>query len=212
MKTLDNIMTETGSDKASWAHNYCPFYEQYIGHLRDEEIVLLELGIGGEDKELGGASLKGWAQYYPSALICGVDIYDKSELNSSNICIYQGSQDDPIFLQSVIDEIGQPYIIIDDASHICNLTIESFKILFPKLKSGGYYIIEDISTSYRWDFGGNTSLNNMMLPTTMNYLFNMLHSLNPIEHVADASYQRPEEYKEVESVSFYPDIVIIKKK
>ncbi len=211
-ETLDQIMIRHDSDKASWAHNYCPNYEQWFGPIRDEKLVLLELGIGGEDQELGGASLKGWADYFPNATIAGIDIYPKGELDTDRIRTYTCRQDDEQCLQYVIDTIKTPDIIIDDASHQNPLTIRSFQILFPKLKSNGLYIIEDLQMSYRWDYAGDINLMDITIPTVMNYLFSMLHSLNPIEKVADETYIRPEEFTQVESVHFYPDMVVIKKK
>ena len=212
-KSLDEIMTEHGSDKASWAHDYCKHYETWFGPLRDEPVVLLELGVGGEDKELGGASLLGWNEYFEKACcITGVDIYDKSELAKQGIRIYQGSQDDEEFLMGIINdiEVGNPNIIIDDASHINKLTIKSFQLLFHHLEKGGLYIIEDLTCAYRWDFGGSTALNNMELPTIMNYLFTMLHDLNPVR-IGNQDYKDIPDFVGVESVHFYPDMVVIKK-
>ncbi len=211
-KSLDEIMTSYQSDKASWAHDYCPNYEHWFSSLRDQKLVLLELGIGGEDKEIGGASLKGWADYFPNSRICGIDIYPKGSLDTERISTFTGSQTDEKFLQNVLSMTGTPDIIIDDASHINTYTIKSFQILFPLLRKSGIYVIEDLSMACRWDFGGDINLEDIKLPTIMNYLFTMLHSLNPIEKVADEHYIRPEEFKDIESVHFYPDMVVIKKK
>lgn len=212
MKTLDQIMSEHGSDKASWAHNYCPNYEQWFNPIRDKELVLLELGIGGEDTEPGGASLLGWKEYFLNATVAGLDIYPKQHLVAGGIHVFQGSQDDKELLEGIVEWITPPDIIIDDASHINELTIKSFQILFPLLKAGGIYVIEDLQCSYRWDFGGSLELSNMLPQTIMNYLFGMLHSLHPIKETANEHYQKPSEFIEIESVNFYPDMVVIKKK
>jgi demethylmacrocin O-methyltransferase len=52
------------------------------------------------------------------------------------------------FLDSVLAEHGAPELIIDDGSHINEHIITTFKHLFPRLKEGGYYVIEDTQTSY----------------------------------------------------------------
>jgi demethylmacrocin O-methyltransferase len=39
-------------------------------------------------------------------------------------------------------------IILDDGSHINDDVIQSFKIMFPKIRKGGVYIAEDLQTSY----------------------------------------------------------------
>lgn len=201
-----------GSDKgaAHHGHNYCVNYEKWFEPIRDQRLLLLELGVGGEDTQLGGASLLGWADYFLNAEILGIDIYDKSALIGDRITTYQGSQDDANFLTQLLDG-NVPDIIIDDASHINELTIASFKILFPLLASGGLYVIEDLTCAYRWDFGGNTNLKDMNATTIMNYLFTMLHDLNPVE-IGDCNYQHNSEFKDVESTHFYPDMVVIKKK
>jgi len=209
-QSLNEILEKYGSDKACWAHCYSKNYELFFDQLREQELVLLEVGIGGEDKELGGASLKAWEEYFPNATIFGIDIYDKQLLNSGRILTIKGSQDDKELLEGLIKDIGNPDIIIDDASHFNKLTIATFKILFPLLKSGGYYVIEDLTCSYRWDFQGSLEMNNLETETIMNYLFKMLHELNPIE-IANNQYQRNPEYKDIESMHFFPDMVIIKK-
>lgn len=211
MDTLNDIMINTGSDKSSLCHHYTDIYEQYIGHFRNEEINLLELGVGGEDKEPGGSSLLAWQQYFRYGKISGIDIYDKEHLKPLGINIFKGSQDDRNFLSDVIYKIGYPDIIIDDASHFAKPTIESFRILFPYLKSGGWYIIEDLSCSYRWDFGGVRDIKDSNTPTIMNYLIEMLHNIHPV-NIGISDFKKNLEFIEVESVHFHPDIVFIKKK
>lgn len=85
-------------------------------------------------------------------------------------------------LDNVICEIGELDIIIDDGSHINEHIIESFKILFPKLKDGGIYAVEDTQTSYWVDFGDD--IQNLDNPkTTMNFFKNLTDSLNNKEFV-----------------------------
>lgn len=207
-------MNRYGSDKArndDGRQDYCRHYSKYLEIMRDDSVVLLELGIGGEDTVLGGASLLGWQEYFSKGSIVGVDIYDKSDLDQDRIQTFICSQDDREELYSIVRAIGTPDIIIDDASHINNLTIESFKILFPLLKTGGLYVIEDVSCAYRWDFNGNTDLQNISTPTIMNYLFSAVHDINPV-HLGVSDYQKKKEFTDIESIHFYPDIVFIKKK
>jgi len=48
-------------------------------------------------------------------------------------------------------------LIIDDASHIGHAAAASYAALFPRLKSGGLYVIEDWGTGYYddWPDGGH---------------------------------------------------------
>ena len=47
---------------------------------------------------------------------------------------------------------GPPDLVIDDASHLYWLTLASFEVLFPLLRPGGLYIIEDWSWGHWPDF------------------------------------------------------------
>lgn len=211
---LTEIMLKHGSDKAPeppYGHHYTPHYHKWFEPLRNENIVLLEVGVGGEDTELGGKSLLGWREYFPHGKIYGIDIYDKRGLDGERLKTFMGSQDDPKFLNAVIGEIGSPDIIIDDASHINKLTIKTFELLFPRLKKGGIYVIEDLECAYRWDFGGSVKLHQWDDETIVNYLFKMTHHINSI-HLGKSGYVKPPMYQDIHSIHYYRDMCIIKKK
>lgn len=209
--SLDDIMILHGTDKSSICHGYSKPYEKYFESFRDNEITLLELGVGGENTQLGGASLKSWKHYFQNGKIFGIDIYDKKELDSDRLITFKGSQIDEVFLKNVINNIGSPDIIIDDASHINPYTIKSFQILFPLLKQGGLYIIEDLSCSYRNGFEGNANLQDIKPNTIMNYLFKMLHNIQEV-FLAIPNFKQDSDFVGIEFVHFYKDIVFIKKK
>ena len=83
--------------------------------------------------------------------------------------------------------------------------------MFPLLKTGGQYWIEDLSCSYRNGFKGSQNLKSLEEPTIINYLFEMVHSIhNP--HYGIPEYLQPSKWNQVESVHFYPELVLIKKK
>src|SRR5215212_10226190 len=67
--SLTELAQEFGSDK--WGvHHYTPHYERHFTHLRDREMVVLELGIGGYARERqGGASLRMWKWFFPRAQV-----------------------------------------------------------------------------------------------------------------------------------------------
>jgi len=62
--------------------------------------------------------------------------------------LYRTSQDDETALGEVLArEMDGPLdLVIDDASHAYEQTRNSFEILFPRLRPGGLYVIED----WRW--------------------------------------------------------------
>ena len=145
MVALTDIANKYETDKAIHTH-YLRNYEQYFGSMRDERVRLLELGI----KE--GGSLLLWRDYFPNALIVGLDI-EAVDLKdaSGRIHTYQGMQQDTQLLDQIARENAPEGfdIIIDDCSHIGELTRISFWHLFDNhLKPGGLYVIEDWSTGY----------------------------------------------------------------
>ena len=88
------------------------------------------------------------------------DIGDQVEVHvrilegqKERIQVFQGSQDDGVFLHRVASQSAPEGldIIIDDASHLGALTKQTFWHLFDQhLKPGGHYIIEDWGTGY-WE-------------------------------------------------------------
>lgn len=199
--SLDQIALRTGTDKSSRGHNYCVLYEQYFGSLRNEPITLLEVGHGGYIYyDRGGQSAKMWREYFSKGIIATIDLYDKQPIEG--VRFFQGSQIDGGFLNNVIKEIGETDIIIDDGSHHNDHTYRTFEILWPHLKSGGYYVVEDVHTSY-WpeNYGGTTDPHGH---NTMNYFKRLTDHLN---------YEvNGLENKNIDFIHFYKEIIFIKKK
>jgi hypothetical protein len=75
--------------------------------------------------------------------------------NGDRTRLYYGtSQDDVAKLNQIVSEDfgGQLDLVVDDASHFYEQTKTSFKTLFPTVKPGGLYIIEDWSWSFETVF------------------------------------------------------------
>jgi hypothetical protein len=125
---------------------YFENYKEYFKLYRDEPINLLELGVET------GNSLLLWREYFSKGNIVGLDIEPCNiEDPSGRIHIYQGSQEDRNLLNLIREETAPSGfdIIIDDASHVGELTRISFWHLFENhLKAGGLYVIEDWRTGY----------------------------------------------------------------
>lgn len=75
--------------------------------------------------------------------------------NKDRARLYYGtSQDDAKKLKEIVnaDFGGELDLVVDDASHFYEQTKTSFKTLFPLIRPGGLYIIEDWSWSFQDDF------------------------------------------------------------
>lgn len=146
-KSLAEIARSLDTDKTH-STGYLENFERHFGHLRNEPIKILELGV------FHGGSLLMWQEYFPKALVVGLDRRPNPlKEMPERIHFYRGSQEDDALLDRIAYECAPNGfdIVIDDASHIGTLSRASFRHLFHKhLKSGGTYVIEDWGTGY-WD-------------------------------------------------------------
>jgi hypothetical protein len=191
-------------------HWYAQHYEVLFHKIRRKRINLLEIGVGGEENpRKGGSSLRMWRAYFPKGRIFGVDLYDKSPHDRGRIRTFRGSQADPQFLDKVVREIGNVDVIIDDGSHINSHMIFTFQHLFPYLAGGGIYAVEDTLTSYWAGYGGNETDRND-LTTAMGYFKSLTDGLNWREF--RNSYTPNYFDLNIESIAFYKNLIVIKKR
>jgi demethylmacrocin O-methyltransferase len=197
------------TDKAV-AHNYTPHYMTHLGKFRRRKIKLLEIGVGGYANPAGGGhSLQMWKRYFPFARITAIDIYDKSALEERRVKIFRGSQIDEEFLDGMERLAGPFDVIIDDGSHLNEHVTQSFRLLFPKLKDGGIYVVEDTQTSYWKDYGGDSE--NLQNPATMmNFFKGLVDSLNHREFILP-DYERSYYDRKIVSMHFYHNLIFIYK-
>ena len=207
--SLNILALKHGTDKKSifGGHGYVKHYQRYFSSIRRKKVKILEIGIGGySDPKAGGGSLRMWEEYFPRSMIYGIDIQDKSCLESRRVKVFTGSQNDPAFLKKVTAEIGQIDIVIDDGSHINEHVITSFHVLFPYLADGGIYAIEDVQTSYMPQFGGNWENLNDTGTTTMGMVKSLVDGIN-YKYIPNRT---PTYFDEnVASIHFYPNIAFI---
>ncbi|HEU5039129.1 MAG TPA: hypothetical protein VFT70_19130 [Nocardioides sp.] len=206
--SLTDIAQHTGTDK--WGvHFYTPHYERHLEHLRDEEFVLLEIGVGGYARSgQGGASVRMWRRYFPHAQIVGLDIQDKSFLDRPRLATVKGSQTDEAVLTSIIDRFGAPLVVVDDGSHRPEDIVATFEVLFPLLPDGAVYAIEDTQTSYWPEFGGSEDRESP--DTTMAFVKRLIDGLNHEEFV-DEDYEPTYADIHVRAVHCYHNLVVIEK-
>ncbi len=198
-----------GTDKEG-VHWYARHYAQHLSPFRGRSINILEVGVGGyDDPNIGGASLRMWKEYFPAAEIFGVDFYDKSGLEEERIRIFQGDQEDKAFLDRVNAAAGGFDIIIDDGSHVPRHVLATFNHLFPLLRTGGIYAVEDLQTSY-WPCLGGSSTDLNAPETSMGYFKSLLDGLNHVEFHRPG-YQPTYFDKTIVAMHFYHNLVFIEK-
>jgi hypothetical protein len=202
---LSHLASKHGTDKMP----NCPIYERYLSSIRHVAVNFLEIGVGGyDDPNAGGASARMWEEYFPNGNIFALDYHDKSPHATKRIRIYRGDQSDAALLKKIADDMGIIDVVLDDGSHRSDHVIMTFNTLFPRLKAGGLYIIEDTGTSYWTDHNGSPDLE--AKGTSMNFFKSLTDGINSFafRHEYTASY-----YDEnIEYLHFYRNFIVIQKR
>ena len=174
MDELTILANKYGSDKGNQhgdKHKFTEIYERYFKQFKDKEIILLELGVKD------GSSLNIWYDYFPNAKIYGLDINDKSMYNNERIECVVLDQSKKENLEDFARNANISFdIIIDDGSHHISDQQITFGHLFPLLKNGGLYVVEDLHTSLKDSttmlYGRFMENNDDKTNTTLHYLQN----------------------------------------
>jgi hypothetical protein len=126
-------------------------YDQFFRNNGFSPSGILEIGVHQ------GESTKVFATVYPDTKIVALDLkrYDDLDFSDfSNITYLAADQTDRQRMEGVIkDEFPDGFdLVIEDASHIGAYSHITFHTVFPHLKPGGIYIVEDWGTGYFDDF------------------------------------------------------------
>jgi hypothetical protein len=179
---LNELFNKYRSDKGNIhgpKHKYAKFYESFLSDKREDIGLILEIGV------CGGRSLKTWYDYFPNANIIGLDIDDKSIYNNERVFTFILDQSNEDQLKHFVNEcIKKEYkfdMILDDGSHHMFDQQITFGYLFPLLKSGGIYILEDLHTSLADNmfplYGKYLDIQENRKNTTLYYLMESFNSV-----------------------------------
>ena len=154
---LSAIFTRCGTDKV--INGYAGLYEALFSRGRHEIRRVLEIGIGtmipgAPSSMVGfapegykpGASLRAWREFFPNATIYGADIQPDTQFSDEErIVTVLCDSSDPDQVKKLMSTFNNEQfdIIIDDGSHILANQLKTLRNLYPFLKSGGFYIVED---------------------------------------------------------------------
>lgn len=153
--TFDEICLKNGADKASShpvkGHDYARHYDEAFYAIRNDQIKVLEIGVGG------GESIRSWLDYFPNAHVYGCDIVANTNPWNTH---YPAGTPNPNprydFLQG--DQSSKTHwacylafsktdftVIVDDGGHFSGQVITTFECLWPAVVPGGFYCIEDLA-------------------------------------------------------------------
>jgi len=105
---------------------------------------------------------------------------------------YGHSQDDVAFLEEIVakDFGGELDLVVDDASHFYEQTRTAFKTLFPRLRPGGVYMIEDWSWSFESAFQDPSNAW-YHIPSLTNLMVDLMEDMATGPLISDILVTRP---------------------
>jgi hypothetical protein len=158
---LCKLAQKYGTDKSpwisetSWGHSYTPTYYEKFKDIRYSVEKVLEIGVGAGRSMprkvyklphyVMGASLYMWRDFFPEAMIYGIDILPECIFESHRIQTFFCDQANKSDLKKLIKKIGSDIdIVIDDGSHLPAHQVYTCLALKPLLKKDVIYVIEDV--------------------------------------------------------------------
>jgi predicted O-methyltransferase YrrM len=132
-----------------WRH-YFEIYERHFAPYRARPVRMVEYGVWH------GGSLQMWRSYLgPQAHIVGVDRNPEcARLAEEGIDVVIGDQADPATHRSLLARYGAFDIVLDDGGHTMEQQASTFRAMYPALRDGGLYVVEDTHSSYNAYWGG----------------------------------------------------------
>src|SRR5450631_1124049 len=151
------VMTKYGSDKGHGSHNYTTVYSTLFNGRQNQPLRIFELGLGTNNPgvasnvgvhALPGASLRGWRELFPNALVYGADIDRDILFQEDRISTFYCDQLDQAAIRqlwSQPDLQGGMDILIEDGYHSVEAGLSFLDGSLEQLRPGGIYVVEDIS-------------------------------------------------------------------
>jgi cephalosporin hydroxylase len=145
------------------------YHNLYWDLLNDKKEIyknILEIGIGTIDETKPssmfyyknnfqqdytyGNSLRAWRDYFTNANIYGIDVDKNTMFEEDRIKTYCSNSMDKDTMDNILSKLPQFDMAVDDGLHTMEANLETLKIVFPYLKNGGIYVIEDVNQERDW--------------------------------------------------------------
>jgi len=138
--TNQYIQPSKQDDKKIIAHGYAKIYEKYLKEHKEKSLNIIELG------SFYGNASAAFYFYFKNSQIYSADINPDMYLYRSKrlINFFTDTSSRSSIERNILKKDIQFDLIIEDASHMLKDQIISLFILFKNLKSGGFFIVEEI--------------------------------------------------------------------
>ncbi|WP_078394697.1 class I SAM-dependent methyltransferase [Shouchella patagoniensis] len=201
-KLEDYFESNNGRLIHKWMH-YFDIYERHFERFVGQEVNILEIGVSH------GGSLQMWKDYFgEKANIVGIDIDPRCKsFEEEQVNIIIGDQGDREFWGEIKSSLPTFDIIIDDGGHHMHQLKISYEEMFPALSPNGVYLLEDLHTSYEWEYGGGYNEPNSFIEYSKKLIDN-LHAW----YSRDPQLEVNPFTTSTWSMSYYDSVLVIEKR
>lgn len=212
--TLSSLNTKKRYPKSLKIPYYLDVYQRHIGHLRNKPVRILEVGIASGD------SLRLWRDYFPKGKIVGLDANPRFVAkNYGERIVTALANQSSIEQLTLAAQDHAPYdFIVDDGAHTGLSCLNSFIALFPLLKPGAIYAIEDWGTGYwkHWPDGAQIADNGNFRMDGHRFLSHEYGMVGVIKQLIDVlnivDRTKGKQCSSIESMEIFPGLVILRKR
>jgi hypothetical protein len=208
------LSLEPTTDKVVYGHHYEIMYGQFLMpyYALKPNMKFLEIGLGCDMFYGPGASVAVWKKLFPEAELWEAEYNaqcvekSKSEGKLDGISTLTGDQMDISTLDEWINQSGGGDfdVVSDDGGHKQCMIWTTFLKLWPTLKPGGLYFIEDLQVSRDPEY---SDVSSPLCPESTNVV-------DKLKEIMDAMIHRKEEeigYKDVKFIFCQRDSCVLGK-
>lgn len=130
---------------SKWDLTIIDLYEVIWDDLKGKDVSILEFGV------YFGESMRYWKEFFgPGSKIIGADhcpVENRQSPqaieNMKDFTIESCEQASIASLSALAEKYGNWDILVDDANHSAPETENTFRVFWPRIKEGGWYVVED---------------------------------------------------------------------
>ena len=134
----ESLFSKPAIDRSDTLHYIDPEYDPMTTKTRDTVELMMEVGVAD------GSSLCAWRECFPNALCVGMDIHHSDRAHGERIEFYLGDQRSKEDCERAA--AGRQFdLIVEDATHQLADTLVTLLYLWPFVKPGGLYVVEEFA-------------------------------------------------------------------
>ena len=198
--SLTGLADLYGTDKGTIKHRYTQVYADIVDRIlagRPRKTTSLQVGEAGI---ACGSSLRMWATYLPASRISAYDIREECKAVCRDLANVAITIANPVTAPLVPAAYFD--LFIDDASHISEDIVAIFNNCWASVKPGGYYIVEDMSCTYKPEY--TEVFRRHFNPNVVNDRAKVMGLMDAVMRMVDARQQ-------VAEMSYHPQMLVIRK-